>query len=70
MPQTRFVLQKALLLNLKPIVVVNKMDRPNRRPAEVVNEIYDLFIDLDAHEDQLEFPIRTRPAGRMGRETH
>ncbi len=65
MPQTRFVLQKALSLNLKPIVVVNKMDRPNRRPAEVVNEIYDLFIDLDAHEDQLEFPI-LYAAGREG----
>lgn len=65
MPQTRFVLQKALALNLKPIVVVNKMDRPNRRPTEVVNEIYDLFIDLDAHEDQLGFPI-LYASGREG----
>ncbi len=48
MPQTRFVLQKALSLDLVPIVVINKIDRPDNRPEEVLDEIYDLFIDLDA----------------------
>jgi len=57
LPQTRFVLKKALELGLPPIVVINKIDRKDARPAEVLNEIYDLFIDLDAHEDQLEFPV-------------
>ena len=57
LPQTRFVLRKALELNLPPIVVINKIDRPDARIQEVLNEIYDLFIDLDATEDQLEFPI-------------
>ena len=57
LPQTRFVLRKALELNLKPIVVINKIDRKDARPQEVLNEIYDLFIDLDAHEDQLDFPV-------------
>ncbi|HEX6864711.1 MAG TPA: translational GTPase TypA [Thermoanaerobaculia bacterium] len=57
LPQTRFVLRKALEANLKPIVAINKIDRPDARIAEVVDEIYDLFIDLDATEDQLEFPI-------------
>ena len=57
MPQTRFVLKKALEANVTPIVVVNKVDRDNARPQEVINEVYDLFIDLDATEDQLEFPI-------------
>ena len=57
MPQTRFVLRKALNLNLKPIVVLNKIDRPGARPEEVVNEVYDLFFDLAASEDQLEFPV-------------
>ena len=57
MPQTRFVLEKALNLNLKPIVVINKIDRPDNRPIQVLNEIYDLFIDLDANEEQLEFPV-------------
>ncbi len=56
MPQTRFVLQKALQLHLKPIVVINKVDRPNARPLEVHDEVLDLFIELDADEDQLEFP--------------
>jgi GTP-binding protein len=56
MPQTRFVLQKALQLSLKPIVVINKADRPNARPLEVHDEVLDLFIDLGANEDQLEFP--------------
>ncbi|MBI3538954.1 MAG: translational GTPase TypA [Candidatus Eisenbacteria bacterium] len=57
LPQTRFVLKKALELSLPPIVVINKIDRKDARPQAVLNEIYDLFIDLDAHEDQLEFPV-------------
>ena len=57
MPQTRFVLRKALNLNLVPIVVLNKIDRPGARPKEVVDQVYDLFFDLDATEDQLEFPV-------------
>lgn len=57
MPQTRFVLRKALRLNLKPIVVVNKIDRPEARPKEVVDEVLDLFIELGADDDQLEFPV-------------
>ncbi len=57
LPQTRFVLKKALELNLPPILVINKIDRPDVRIQEVLNEVYDLFIDLDATEEQLEFPI-------------
>ncbi len=57
MPQTRFVLKKALEQNLTPIVVVNKIDRDFARPAEVVDEVIDLFIELDASEEQLEFPV-------------
>ncbi|MCL4848475.1 MAG: translational GTPase TypA [Acidobacteria bacterium] len=57
LPQTRFVLRKALERRLTPIVVMNKIDRPDARPAEVLNEIYDLFIDLDADEGQLDFPV-------------
>jgi GTP-binding protein len=57
LPQTRFVLNKALELNLKPILVINKIDRPDARIQEVLNEVFDLFIDLDATEDQLDFPI-------------
>ena len=57
LPQTRYVLSKALEANLPPIVVINKIDRADARPQEVLNEIYDLFIDLDAHENQLEFPV-------------
>jgi GTP-binding protein len=57
LPQTRYVLSKALEAKLAPIVVINKIDRPDARPQEVLNEIYDLFIDLDAHEDQLDFPV-------------
>jgi GTP-binding protein len=57
LPQTRFVLRKALERRLRPIVVVNKIDRPDARPQEVLNEIYDLFIDLDAVEEQLDFPV-------------
>lgn len=57
MPQTRFVLKKALEQNLTPIVVVNKIDRDFARPLEVIDEVIDLFIELDANEDQLEFPV-------------
>lgn len=57
LPQTRFVLKKALELELPPILVINKIDRPDARIQEVLNEVYDLFIDLDATEEQLEFPI-------------
>ncbi len=57
MPQTRFVLKKALEQNLTPIVVVNKIDRDFARPAEVIDEVLDLFIELDATEEQLEFPV-------------
>ena len=57
LPQTRYVLQKALAAKLPPIMVLNKIDRPDARPAEVLDEIYDLFIDLDATEDQLDFPV-------------
>ncbi|AGX03699.1 MULTISPECIES: translational GTPase TypA [Bacillaceae] len=57
MPQTRFVLKKALEQNLTPIVVVNKIDRDFARPAEVIDEVLDLFIELDANEEQLEFPV-------------
>jgi GTP-binding protein len=57
LPQTRYVLQKALAAKLPPIVVLNKIDRADARPAPVLDEIYDLFIDLDAVEDQLDFPV-------------
>ena len=57
LPQTRYVLMKALEAKLTPIVVINKIDRPDARIPEVLDEIYDLFIDLDAHEDQLDFPV-------------
>ncbi|KZE73018.1 GTP-binding protein TypA [Paenibacillus jamilae] len=57
MPQTKFVLRKALEQNLTPIVVVNKIDRPAARPAEVIDEVLDLFIELGANDDQLEFPV-------------
>ena len=57
LPQTRFVLQKALESKLPPIVVINKIDRPDARIQAVLNEVYDLFIDLDATEEQLEFPV-------------
>jgi GTP-binding protein len=57
LPQTRYVLSKALEAGLPPVVVINKIDRADARPQEVLNELYDLFIDLDAHEDQLDFPV-------------
>src|SRR5918912_3131651 len=57
LPETRYVLMKALEAKLPPILVINKIDRPDARIQEVLNEVYDLFIDLDATEDQLDFPI-------------
>jgi GTP-binding protein len=57
LPQTRFVLKKALEAELPPIVVINKIDRSDARPAEVLDEVFDLFIDLDASEEQLDFPV-------------
>src|ERR1041385_2912825 len=57
LPQTRYVLQKALAAKLPPVIVLNKIDRVDARPKEVLDEIYDLFIDLDATEDQLDFPV-------------
>lgn len=57
MPQTRFVLKKALAAGLFPIVVINKIDRPNARPAEVLDEILELFIELEASDEQLDFPV-------------
>ncbi len=65
MPQTRFVLKKALGLGKKPVVVVNKIDRPGARPAEVVDEVLDLFIELGADEEQLDFPV-VYASGRDG----
>ena len=69
LPQTRFVLRKALERGLPPIVVVNKIDRPDARHQEVLNEIYDLFIDLDASEEQLDFPVLYTNA-RTGTASH
>ncbi len=57
MPQTKFVVGKALKVGLKPIVAVNKIDRPDARPDEVINEVFDLFAALDASDEQLDFPI-------------
>ena len=57
MPQTKFVLRKSLALGHKPIVVINKIDRPNSRPDEVLNMVFDLFVDLEANDDQLDFPV-------------
>src|ERR671924_837963 len=70
LPQTRFVLRKALEAKLPVILVVNKVDRPDARIAEVVDDVYELFIDLDAREDQIEFPIvyTNARAGRASRE--
>lgn len=68
MPQTRFVLKKALELNLRPIVVINKIDRQDARIQEVINETFDLFIELDASEEQLDFPV-VYASGRDGKAT-
>src|SRR4029450_11361544 len=70
LPQTRFVLRKALEAHLPVILVVNKVDRPDARAEEVVNEVYELFLDLDADESQIEFPTAysTAKAGRAGLE--
>ena len=57
LPQTRYVLSKALEAHLPPILVINKIDRSDARPQEVLNEVYDLFIDLDANEEQIDFPV-------------
>jgi GTP-binding protein len=65
LPQTRFVLRKAFERRLPPIVVINKIDRADARPREVLNEVYDLFIDLDATEEQIEFPVLFT-SGRAG----
>ena len=65
MPQTKFVTGKALGLGLRPIVVVNKIDRPDARPAEVLDEVFDLFVALDADDDQLDFPV-LYASGRVG----
>src|SRR5215218_8236892 len=70
MPQTKFVTGKALALGLRPIVVVNKIDRPDARPAEVLDEIFELFLNLDANDEQLDFPTlyASGRAGYAGRE--
>src|SRR5262249_21114996 len=65
MPQTRFVLRKAFEHHLKPIVVINKIDRPDARPTEVLNEVFDLFVSLDAPEAALDFPV-VYASGRSG----
>ncbi len=65
MPQTRFVLGKALHLGLRPIVIINKIDRPDRRPDAVLNEIFDLFVELEANDEQLDFPV-IYASGREG----
>src|SRR5919201_3910505 len=69
LPQTRFVLRKALEQRLPVVLVVNKVDRPDARPREVVDEVYELFLDLDASEDQIEFPI-VYAVAREGRAGH
>jgi GTP-binding protein len=68
LPQTRYVLRKAFERGLPPVVVINKIDRGDARPQEVLNEVYDLFIDLDATEDQIEFPV-LYTSGRAGTAT-
>ena len=79
MPQTRFVLSKALALGLKPVVVINKIDKPNARPDDVINEVFDLLASLDAPDDALDFPVvyasakngwATTDASRIGEDNH
>ena len=67
MPQTKFVLGKALKQGLRPIVVINKVDRPDGRPDAVVDEVFDLFVSLDASDEQLDFPILRRRTRRLVR---
>ena len=69
MPQTKFVLPKAFAANIRPIVVINKIDRPDARPNEVLNEIFDTFVEQDASEEQLEFPY-IYASGRSGFASH
>jgi GTP-binding protein len=69
LPQTRFVLRKAFEVGLRPIVVINKIDRPDARPAEVLNAVFDLFLDLGANDEQLDFPI-VYASGYQGIATH
>ena len=57
MPQTKFVLSKVLKQGLKPIVIINNLDKPDQRANEVLNETFDLFVNLDANEEQLDFPV-------------
>ena len=57
MPQTRFVLRKALAYNLRPLVVINKIDRPEARCVEVLNDVFDLFVELNATDEQLDFTV-------------
>ena len=66
MPQTRFVLQKAIQMGLKPVVVINKVDKPNCRPDEVQEMVFDLMCNLDASEDQLDFPPSTVRQNKAG----
>ena len=65
MPQTKFVLAKTLKQGLKPIVVINKLDKPDQRAEEVLDETFDLFVSLDANEEQLDFPV-LYASGRSG----
>ena len=65
LPQTRFVLRKAFECGLRPIVVINKIDRPDARPTDVLNEVFDLFVELDADDATLDFPI-IYASGRQG----
>src|SRR6187402_218889 len=69
LPQTRFVLRKAFEAGLRPIVVINKIDRPDARPVEVLNSVFDLFLDLGANDEQLEFPV-VYASGYQGIATH
>src|SRR5438067_4752721 len=69
LPQTRFVLRKAFEAKLRPIVVINKIDRPDARPAEVLNAVFDLFLDLGASDEQLDFPT-LYASGYQGIATH
>ena len=69
MPQTKFVLRKSLELGLRPIVVINKIDRPNARPDDVLNMVFDLFADLQATDEQLDFPV-VYASGKEGWASH